>query len=318
MHGVVEPLVPAEGPPEERRPLLGYAMVWTAATLFAVNGTVSKVILESGVSSLRLAQIRSTGAVLVLGVVVAVVARRTLRVGRDELVSLAAYGIAGLALVQLLYFLSIRRLPIGIALLIQYLAPLLVALWARYVTHEPVRRRIWAALALALVGLTLVVELWTGVALDGWGVAAALAGAVAFAAYVLMAERAVGRRDPVSLSLYGFLFATLFWALVQPPWSFPFAVVGDDVSLLGNLAEWTLPAWALIAWMIVLGTIVPFWLVVGALRHIAATRVGIVAMLEPVVATVVAFAWLDESLAAPQLAGGAVVLAGILLAQTAR
>ena len=318
MNGVVEPIVPADRPPEDRRPLLGYAMVWTAATLFAVNGTVSKVILESGVSSLRLAQIRSTGALLVLGVVVAVVARRTFRVGRDELVSLAAYGIAGLALVQLLYFVSIRRLPIGIALLIQYLAPLLVALWARYVTHEPVRRRIWAALALALIGLTLVVELWTGVALDGWGVAAALAGAVAFAAYVLMAERAVGRRDPVSLSLYGFLFATLFWALVQPPWSFPFAVVGDDVSLLGNLADWTLPAWALLAWMVVLGTIVPFWLVVGALRHITATRVGIVAMLEPVVATVVAFAWLDESLAAPQLAGGAVVLAGILLAQTAR
>ncbi len=315
---MVEPLVPAHAPPADRRPLLGYAMVWTAATLFAINGTVSKVILESGVSSLRLAQIRSTGAVVVLGVLVLLAARRTLRVGRDELKFLALYGIAGLALVQLLYFLSIRRLPIGIALLIQYLAPLLVALWARYVTHEPVRRRIWAALALALAGLTLVVELWTGLVLDGWGVAAALAGAVAFAAYVLMAERAVGRRDAVSLSLYGFLFATLFWALVQPWWSFPFGVLAEDVSLLGNLADRTFPAWALMAWMVALGTIVPFWLVVGALRHITATRVGIVAMLEPVVATVVAFAWLDEALAAPQLAGGAVVLAGILLAQTAR
>ena len=310
--------MPAQGPPQDQRPLLGSAMVWTAATLFAINGTVSKVILESGVSSLRLAQIRSTGALVLLGVLVVVVARRTLRVRRDELAALAVYGIAGIALIQLLYFLSIRRLPIGIALLIQYLAPLLVALWARYVMHEPVRRRIWAALALALAGLTLVVELWTGLALDGWGVAAALAGAVTFAAYVLMAERAVRRRDPVSLSVYGFLFATLFWALVQPWWSFPFAVVADDVSLLGNLADSTLPAWALMAWMIVLGTIVPFWLVVGALRHIPATRVGIVAMLEPVVASIVAFAWLDEALGAAQLAGGAVVLAGILLAQTAR
>jgi drug/metabolite transporter (DMT)-like permease len=276
------------------------------------------VILESGVSSLRLAQVRSTGAVVGLGLIVLVLARRTLRVGRGELLSLAVYGIAGLALVQLLYFVAIRRLPIGIALLIQYLAPLLVALWVRYVRHEPVRRRVWAALALALAGLTLVVQIWGGVALDGWGVAAALAGAVAFAVYILLAERAVGRRDPVSLSLYGFFFATVFWALAQPWWSFPFDMFDDDVSLLGNLAERTVPIWSLTAWMIVLGTILPFWLVVGALRHIAATRVGIVGMLEPVVATIVAFAWLDESLDPLQLVGGAVVLSGILLAQTAR
>jgi drug/metabolite transporter (DMT)-like permease len=315
---VIESVLPAKRPVGARRPLLGYAMVWVAATLFAVNGTVSKVILESGVSSLRLAQVRSTGAVVGLGLIVLVLARRTLRVGRGELLSLAVYGIAGLALVQLLYFVAIRRLPIGIALLIQYLAPLLVALWVRYVRHEPVRRRVWAALALALAGLTLVVQIWGGVALDGWGVAAALAGAVAFAVYILLAERAVGRRDPVSLSLYGFFFATVFWALAQPWWSFPFDMFDDDVSLLGNLAERTVPIWSLTAWMIVLGTILPFWLVVGALRHIAATRVGIVGMLEPVVATIVAFAWLDESLDPLQLVGGAVVLSGILLAQTAR
>jgi drug/metabolite transporter (DMT)-like permease len=70
--------------------------------------------------------------------------------------------------------------------------------------------------------------------------------------------------------------------------------------------------------MIVLGTIVPFALVVSALRHISATRAGIVAMLEPVVAIVVAWFWLGESLRPTQLAGGAVVLAAIVLAQTAR
>jgi drug/metabolite transporter (DMT)-like permease len=315
---VVEPILPAEAPAQPRRPWLGYVMVWSAATLFAVNGTVSKVVLESGLSSLRLSQARSTGALVALLLGVLLLARRTLHLARDEIAFLVLFGVAGLALVQLFYFLAIHRLPIGIALLIQYLGPLLVALWARYVGRERVRRRIWVALALSLAGLTLVVRIWTGVALDRWGVAAALAGAVAFAAYILMAERAVGRRDPVSLSLYGFLFASLFWAVVQPWWSFPFELVDDRVSLLGNLASRTFPVWGLLTWIVVLGTIVPFALVVGALRHIPATRVGIVAMLEPVVATAVAFAWLDESLAAAQLVGGAVVLAGILLAQTAR
>jgi len=76
--------------------------------------------------------------------------------------------------------------------------------------------------------------------------------------------------------------------------------------------------WALVLWVIVLGSIVPFTLIVGSLRHITATRAGVVAMLEPVVATIVAWAWLQESLSGTQLAGAAVVLAGIGLAQTAR
>jgi drug/metabolite transporter (DMT)-like permease len=76
--------------------------------------------------------------------------------------------------------------------------------------------------------------------------------------------------------------------------------------------------WALVLWVIVLGSIVPFSLIVGGLRHVSAVRVGIAAMLEPVVATIVAWAWLRESLSAVQLAGAAVVLAAVLLAQTAR
>ena len=307
---------PVVGP--ERRPLLGYLMVWTAATLFAVNGAVSKVILESGLSSLRLAQVRSTGALVGLALLLSLFARTTLRLTRREVPFLILFGIAGLALVQLFYFLSIHRLPIGIALLIQYLAPLGVALWARYVLHEPVRARIWAALVLALAGLALVVELWRGFSLDGWGVAAAVVAAVTYAVSILLAERAVTRRDPLSLALYGFAFASLFWAILEPPWTFPHDVLASNISLLGNLAGAELPVWALSGWMIVLGTIAPFGLILAALRHISATRVGIVAMLEPVVATLVAWAWLDEALGTGQLVGGSVVLAAILLAQTAR
>jgi drug/metabolite transporter (DMT)-like permease len=302
--------------PATRRPLLGYAMVWTAALLFAVNGTVSKVILESGVSSLRLAELRSIGAALGLALLVALVSPRELRVSRAELPELVLLGVGGLALVQWFYFVAIDRLPIGIALLIQYLAPLLVALWVRFVVGERVRRRIW--LALALTGLALVVQLWDGLVLDGLGVAASFAAAVSYAVYVLLAEREVGRRHVLSVAFYGFVFASLFWIVVQPLWTFPAERFTEDVSLLGNLASTELPAWVLAGWLVVLGTIAPFGLVVAALRHIPATRVGIVAMLEPVAAAIVAWAWLGESLSAPQLIGGAIVLAGIVLAQTAR
>ena len=309
--------IPGE-PGRERRPAIGYAMVLTAALLFAVNGTVSKVVLHSGISSLELTQVRATGACLGFFLLLVLTRRQSLRVTRRELPYLVVFGIAGVAFVQWLYFVAIDRLPIGIALLIQYLAPLLIALFAWAVFKEKIRRRIWVALVLAVCGLALVVEVWSGLALDGLGVAASLAAAVAYAVYVLMAERAVRGRDPASLSAYGFLFAALFWAVVQPFWRFPADRVDDSVSLLGRIDQVELPVWLLLLYVVVAGTMITFFLVAAALRHISATRVGIVAMLEPVVATGVAFLWLGESFDGFQLAGGAIVLVAILLAQTAR
>ena len=302
----------------ERRPAIGYAMVLSAALLFALNGTVSKVVLQSGISSTELTQVRAIGAFLGFALVLAVTRRESLRLTRRELPYLVVFGVAGVALVQWLYFVSIKRLPIGIALLIEYIAPILIAIWAWAVFKEEIRRRIWVALVLAILGLSVVVEAWSGVTLDGVGVAAALAAAVAYAIYVLMAERAVRWRDPASLTAYGFLFAGIFWAIVRPPWNFPADRFGDTVSLLGRLERFELPVWLLVLYIVVAGTMITFLLVAAALRHISATRVGILAMLEPVAASAVAYAWLGESFGTAQLLGGAVVLTAILLAQTAR
>jgi drug/metabolite transporter (DMT)-like permease len=303
----------------ERHPRLGYGMAFTAATLWAVNGVISKVIIESGgIAAPRLTEVRTTGAFLILAAALALARPESLRVRRSELPVLLTFGVLGLAFVQWFYFEAISRLDIGVALLIQYIAPVLVALWARFAYHEPVRRRIWAALALSILGIALLVELWSGLTLDGLGVAAALGSAVTFAVYILSAERAVTRRDPVSLVCYGFLLASIFWAILQPWTSFPVERVDESVSLLGRLEDLSLPVWLLTGWMVVLGTIVPFALLAASLRHIPASRAAITAMFEPVAATVFAYAWLGESLTAFQLIGALVVLGAILLAQTAR
>jgi drug/metabolite transporter (DMT)-like permease len=315
---VTEPLLPSREPPRDRRPVVGYTMVFVAATLFGINGAVSKVVLTSGLSSLRLTEARSAGACLALTAIALAWTPSSLRIRRRDVPRLALFGIVGVAFVQLFYFLAIHRLPVGIALLIQYIGPVLVAIWARSFGHEHVRRRIWIALALSLTGLALMVQLWSGVTLDGLGVVFALVAAVVFAVYLLLAEREVGRREPIPLLAWGFFFATVFWTVTQPWWSFPGATVARTVSLQGRLGSVHLPVWALVLWVIVLGSAVPFTLIVGAMRHITATRVGIAAMLEPVVATLAAWIWLGESLGAAQLAGAVVVLAGIAIAQTAR
>jgi drug/metabolite transporter (DMT)-like permease len=302
-----------------RHPGLAHVMAATAAVLWGVNGAVSKTILTTGLSSERLAQVRSLGAAVGLAAVVAVIAPRRLRLTRRELPYLLVFGIGGLAFVQWFYFLAIDRLAIGIALLIEYLAPLLVALWARFVYHDRVRRRIWVALGLALFGLALIVNVFGGgESLSTAGIGFALAGAVAYALYVLLAEHVVGGRDAVSLLAYGFAFASVFWAVLAPWWSFPTDALTKTTSLGGHFHTVHLPVWTLALWMIVLGTMIPFFLLVNALRHIPATRAGIVAMLEPVVGALVGWAWLSESLDGVQLVGAAVVLVAIGLAQTAR
>ena len=311
------PTLLPEGRTDERA-RLGYAMVATAAALFAVNGSVSKVVLDSGLSSVDLAQIRASCAALGLLAFLLAFARPNLRVTGRELLFLLAFGVVGVALVQWLYFVAIHNLPVGIALLIEFTAPLFVALFARFVYRELIRRRIWVAVALCITGLALVVEVWAGVAFSTVGVTAALGGAFGLTAYLLMAEHERRDRDAVSLSFYGFLFAALFWTLVQPLWQFPWNVLGDTVSLQGNLSEYSAPVWVLVGFIVVVGTMITFSLLTGALRHVSATRASIVATLEPVLATVVAWLWLGETFGTAQLVGGAVVLAGIFLAQTAR
>ena len=303
------------------RPALGYALVWSAVVLWSLNAVIAKVVLDSaGLSSLRLAEVRATGAALILVAGVALIRPATLRTTRRELGFLIVFGVLGLAFVQLFYFVGIQRLDIGIALVINYLAPVFVALWARFYVHEPVRQRLWLAIALCLLGLSLVVELWGGGAsLDGLGVLACLITALAYAGYVLMAEHSLeSGRDVYSLLAWGFSMAAVFWAIVQPWWSFPVEQVEGSVSLLGRFEDVTLPVWLLLGYIVVLGTVVPFVLLVSALHHVPATRVTIVAMLEPVLAAIVAWIWLGEELAAVQIAGGLIVLAGVILAQTAR
>jgi drug/metabolite transporter (DMT)-like permease len=292
-------------------------MVAAGATLFAIGAPVVKVIEHTGFSAQRLTELRSTGAFLGFALFVLVARRDALSVDKRELQLLAAVGIGGLALVQWSYFFAIHRIPIGEALLIQYVAPTLVALWARFAFHERVRERIWVALALSLTGLVLIVELWRG-KLDATGITVAAVACLSFAFYLLTAERATRRRDPVSMLAWAFLFASIFWAIVEPWWSFPAHALTGRTSLLGHLGSVHAPVWLLVCWMVLLGSIVPFVLVASALPRIGATRTAIVSMLEPVVAILVAWAWLGESMDAVQIAGAALTLAGIVLAQTSR
>jgi drug/metabolite transporter (DMT)-like permease len=193
----------------------------------------------------------------------------------------------------------------------------MVVLWVRFAWHRPVRNTIWLGLALALLGLAMVAQLWGGLSLDSLGVAAAFGAAVALAVYYLLGESAGQHRDPVSLTLWGFGFAALLWALVQPWWGFPWASLQGSAAPFGEGTA-QVPLWVLATSMVVLGTIMPFWLVLAAIRHIGAAGASIVGMTEPFIASLVAWVVLGELLTPVQMLGGVVILTGVVIAERAR
>jgi drug/metabolite transporter (DMT)-like permease len=285
-------------------------MVVASGALFAVNGTVSKLVLRAGLDPLQLTTLRATGAFAGLLALTLALDPRRLRLTRRELPVLIGYGLAGFLLVPLLYFIAISRLPVGIALLFEYTAPLLVALWARFGRHQPVRPRLWIGLALSLAGLACVAEVWGDLRLDAVGIAAGLGAAALLAVYYVVGAHGVTRRDATSLTCLAFGFAAAVGAFVRPWWRFP-----------GHLLHTTsggLPVWLLCCYVVVLGSIAPYLLVSAALRHLPPTSAGIVGMVEPVFAGAMAWLALGEALDAAQLAGALLVLGGVVLAETAR
>jgi len=295
----------------------GVLLAIGAAVLFAVNGNVSKVALLNGISSLELVSMRSAGTALILLAITALRSPASLRVGRRELGFLALYGLTGIAMVQWLYFVAIQRMPVGIALLFEYTAPLMVALWVRFVQKEPVKSRLWLGLACALGGLALVAQFWEGMILNPVGLISAIGAGAALACYYLMGEHGQRERDPISLMAFSFGFSAILWAVVSPWQEFPFARLTQTVDLPGALPG-NAPLWLMVLWIIVLGTVTPFLLVLFAVARLGAARVGLIGMLEPVGAGIIAWVLLGESLSRVQIIGTLIVLVGIVLAETAR
>lgn len=304
--------------PSSARRGVGVALVVLGASLFIVNSGVSRVALRSGIASFELTSLRVTGTFLTLLVIAALVQRSALRLPRGrEIWLVLGLGLFGVGLLQFLYFVALDRLTIGLALLLEFQAPFLVALWAKFVQHAQVTARLWWGLGLAVVGLAAATEVWKGATFDSLGVLAGLGAALCFAAYFLMGETAQESMSSVSVMLWGFAVAAVVFNVVEPVWRID-APYGEQVSMQGNLDHLTVPLWCVVTSIVVLGTLVPFGVELAALRYIPATVVTAIAMLEPVGAAALGWLWFDEAMGPVAVLGCLAVVAGIWLGQTSR
>ena len=298
----------------------GYALYLSAALLFALNGTVAKSILLTGIDPARLSQLRVTGAFLVLLVYIALRNPTALRLTKKEIPMLTAYGILGVAGTQYLYFVSLTYLPVSIALLIEFTSPLMIALWFRFAWKEPTKKSVWVALGMALAGLALVAQVWLGFALNAVGVLAALAAAVSLSIFYVLGDkqlRVANPRDPVSLTMWGFAAASLFWLVAQPWWTFPWSALSGNSEPLSD-ANISFPIWVMTISMILLGTVIPFSLALASMKYLRASQASTVGLTEPLFATLIAWILLGEALSATQIIGGALILLGVFIAERAR
>ena len=208
--------------------------------------------------------------------------------------------------VQLVYYEAIQRIPIGVALVIEYTAPLLIlAFWRLRGRH--VGLGLWLAGVLTLAGCYFVVGAYDAQLREVNALGAFLAGvdAVILAAYFLLAERLVRRYTSWALLCVGFGAAAIAWSIARPPWTLPWSSLGSEIG------------WYVVG-VVFIATVIPYLFSVGAVRLIPAARVGLTSTAEPVIAAIAAWLLIGQSLEALQVLGGVIVIAGILVAQSVR
>lgn len=296
----------------------GELYLFLGALTFSINGIFSTVVLEH-MSAFRLAQIRAMSAFALMLIFTLIFRREFLRVSKREIPTAIAYGVVGFALVNVGYFLGIERgLPLGLVLVLEFTAPIWIALWIKYVRKGHVANDMWFAIALSLVGLVLVTKIWDGFKFDLLGLIGALGSAFALTAYFLIGKSFGANRHPISSTIVGLAVASAFWLVVLPIWNFPTEVLTIEMDIHGYLAGHTFPGWLLLIWVVVMGTVVPYLFVISGLRLLSASKSSVLGMLEPVLAGALAWIWLGQGWDSIQLVGAAVVLTGIYLADRSK
>ena len=218
---------------------------------------------------------------------------------------------------QWAYSNAVSSMQVGPALLIEYTSVVMVPLAALIIFRESVSSRLWMAVALVVVGLIIVAHPWNAW-LNPVGVGWAFLAAVMLSTYFIMGERLQRSRDPISTLMYSFVASSLFLLVASTLAGTGFVDFTGKVELTGALAPASLPTWLLLAWVAIGASFLPMLFTVLALRHLSAAGVGIASTSETVFAFVFGYLWLSERIDVAQAVGASIVIAGIVLAQTAK
>lgn len=291
-----------------RRRLQGYLLAALAAACWATGGLLAKWLFSHvgfSVEPQQLSGARATVASVLLLGYLAIARPRELRVRPRDLWFLVAFGVLGLAGVHFTYFKTISLTNVATAILLEYLAPVIVLVFSVIFLRERLTWTLPAGVALSVFGCALMVGAigGSGLEVSPEGIAWGLGSAGFFALYSLMGKYAAGRFSPWQLLAYGLTAAAVFWLL-------PMGTAPEVVQLLSR------PTGLLaVTAMAVVSTVIPFGAFLTALTRIEATKATVTATLEPVLAGLGAYLLFGEALSPLQLLGGALVVLAIVVVQ---
>ncbi len=284
---------------DRRMARTGYLLAALAALFWASSGTAAKYLFLNGISAYELVQMRTTLAAGIIFGWLVFRDRSLLAVERRDLPYFITLGI-GLAAVQFTYLFAISKIQVAAAILIQYQAPLFVALYTMFVLGTKLPPVVFFAMAGSLFGCWLVVG---GYNLDllhmnRVGLLSALASAVTFAWYTVRCEYGMKRYPPWTVVFYGLLFAAATWNILHPP-------------LAGFLTPSGPAQWGCVLVVGFLGTVLAFICYNEGINRIGATRASITATLEPITAGFIAWLLLGETMEMWQVLGAVLVIVSI-------
>lgn len=285
----------------------GLVLAVASALSFASSGPVIKPLLEAGWSLGAVLLARMGLSALLLAPILVVAIRRRPGLLRQWRI-IVGFGLTAVAGTQIFFFAALQRMPVAVALLIEYLAPvLLVGLaWAR--TRRAPSKLVLAGTIVAVGGLVLVVDI-TGAHFDLIGTLLALCAAVCIGAYFLVADRTGDDLPPLALAAGGMITATTLVAALCAVGVLPFAAPAVSVVLAGIQVPWWLP----VLWVAGVATTMAYVLGVISVPRIGSRVASFVGLSEVLFA--LGFAWLllGETPAPVQYVGGALILVGVVL-----
>ncbi len=283
----------------------GYLFVLSAVLFWSGSASLAKYLFTTAYDTLIIVQTRSSLSFVIFAIYFAVRNRSVFKIDRNDLLKFVFVGVIGVAGTNFTYYYAVQESTVATAILIQYIAPVLVMTYAVFVIRsEHLSTAKMLSMGLALLGCFFAVTggSFSSLELTGWGLGSGFASALGYAFMLLMSKHLLAKYSVWTMLTYAFGFATVFWLFVNPPWEI--AAKGYGVQ-----------DWGVFLLFAVVSILIPHSLFSSGLKLLEASTVGIVTTLEPVFSIFVAHMTLGEAFGGAQIGGAIAVVSAIILLQ---
>ncbi|HET9899018.1 MAG TPA: EamA family transporter [Streptosporangiaceae bacterium] len=287
----------------------GLALAVVSAAAFSTSGAFASALINGGWSPAAAVLARITLAAFLLTIPALIQLRGRWRLLRRGAGQASAFGLLAVAGAQLCYFNAIERIPVGVALMLEYLGTVLVVGWLWLRHGQRPRRLTVGGAVIAFTGLAMVLNLTGSAGISPIGVMWGLLAAVGLAFYfVISADESKESLPPVVMAWAGLGTGAIVLAVLGLCRAFPLIASASDVTMIGHRVSWALP----VAGLSVIAAVLPYVAGIGAARRLGAKLASFVGLSEVLFAVLFAWLLLGQLPALVQFAGGALILAGVI------